>query len=214
MQPSSLSVAAPILLLDFDGVINCFSAFGSDHVQFEPQHSPLPERTLRVPLGTGCRLVTLSQHFRITWATTREAHVHDMLSGTIELPARWPHLTWPQERSGATWKLAHVADWIDDRACAWIDDDLGHDAFAWAHERDQQVPTVLVQPSPTVGLTDEHVQLLIAWAERGMSRPETDGDRSLPNPGRLSRLGGRAGGSPTGAASRQRPTIGFLPGHR
>src|ERR687892_211938 len=46
----------------------------------------------------------------------------------------------------------------------WIDDNLSEECHAWAKGR--EAPTLLVETSPSVGLTDEHVSMLLSWAER------------------------------------------------
>lgn len=61
-------------------------------------------------------------------------------------------------RFGRTWKLRDVRLYAGNRPCAWIDDDLGSDAFAWADER--AAPTLLLRADPGVGMTEQHERQL------------------------------------------------------
>ena len=54
-----------------------------------------------------------------------------------------------------TWKLPDVQGFVGDRPLAWVDDDLGPDAFAWAEQR--ETPTLLIRTEPSVGLTEQDV---------------------------------------------------------
>jgi hypothetical protein len=49
-----------------------------------------------------------------------------------------------------------------DRPAAWIDDNIDDSGRLWASER--RAPTLLVETVAPVGLTDEHVGELLAWA--------------------------------------------------
>jgi hypothetical protein len=67
---------------------------------------------------------------------------------------------------GAGWKLEAIDTCLGaSRPIAWIDD--VHDAreAAWAASREG--PTLLVTCDPAVGLTDDHVARLEAWANGG-----------------------------------------------
>jgi hypothetical protein len=64
----------------------------------------------------------------------------------------------------AHWKVDAVDEYAANRPAAWIDDNLGEECHAWAKGR--SAPTLLVETSPPVGLTDEHVSKLLDWAER------------------------------------------------
>jgi hypothetical protein len=56
-----------------------------------------------------------------------------------------------------------VDEYAANRPAAWIDDNLGEECHAWAERR--SAPTLLVETSPSVGLTDEHVSMLQDWAK-------------------------------------------------
>ena len=53
-------------------------------------------------------------------------------------------------------------EYAADRPAAWIDDNHGDASRLWALER--EAPTLLVDTSCAVGVTDEHVDELLGWA--------------------------------------------------
>jgi hypothetical protein len=63
----------------------------------------------------------------------------------------------------AHWKLDAIEEYARGRPAAWIDDSLDETCRAWAQRRPE--PTLLVETEPPVGITDEHVDLLLAWAD-------------------------------------------------
>jgi hypothetical protein len=67
-------------------------------------------------------------------------------------------------RSGRTWKLPAVKRFVRDHPIAWVDDDLGRDAHAWAEARRQ--PTLLLDINPSWGLAEAHVNILLEFADR------------------------------------------------
>jgi len=64
----------------------------------------------------------------------------------------------------AHWKLAAIAEYAGDRPAAWIDDSLDERCHEWARRR--PAPTLLVETQSAVGITDEHVELLLRWADQ------------------------------------------------
>jgi len=63
----------------------------------------------------------------------------------------------------AHWKLAAMDEYAADRPAAWIYDSMDERCRRWAAERD--APTLLVETAPATGITDEHVELLLRWAD-------------------------------------------------
>ena len=63
----------------------------------------------------------------------------------------------------AHWKVDAINEYAGDRPAAWIDDNIDETCTAWAEGR--AAPTLIVETSPSVGLTDEHVAQLLAWAD-------------------------------------------------
>jgi len=63
----------------------------------------------------------------------------------------------------ALWKDDAIDEYAGDRPAAWLDDNIDETCTAWAEGR--SAPTLLVETSPSEGLTDEHVSRLLAWAD-------------------------------------------------
>jgi hypothetical protein len=148
----------PILFVDVDGVISLFG--------FSPGAGRLPGPlhwidgvAHCIPDDVGARLGTLAERFELVWATGWEERANEHLPLLLKLPLReLPSLTFDGRAvfGSAHWKL-------EDRPAAWIDDNIDDSCTAWAEGRD--APTLLVETSPSEGLTDDHVRRLIAWAD-------------------------------------------------
>jgi len=63
----------------------------------------------------------------------------------------------------AHWKVDAIDEFAGDRPAAWVDDNLDETCVSWAEGR--SAPTLLVETSPSEGLTDEHVAQLVRWAD-------------------------------------------------
>jgi hypothetical protein len=156
----------PILFVDVDGVISLFG--------FAPGTGRLPGPLHWVdgiahciPEDVGQRLVTLAERFELVWATGWEQRANEHLPYLLKLPFReLPCLTFDGRAvfGSAHWKVDAVDEYAAGRPAAWIDDNLSEECHAWADKRPE--PTLLVETSPSVGLTDEHVSQLLRWAER------------------------------------------------
>jgi hypothetical protein len=155
----------PILFVDVDGVISLFG--------FAPSGGRLPGPlhwidgiAHCIPEDAGERLVRLAESFELVWATGWEERANEHLPFILGLPFReLPCLTFDGRAvfGSAHWKLDAIADYAADRPAAWIDDNIDEECTTWAERR--QAPTLLVQTDPTVGLTDEHVEELLRWAD-------------------------------------------------
>jgi hypothetical protein len=153
--------AAPLLLIDVDGVI---SLFGFD--QTEP-----PEGRFTFVDGlphylserAADRLARLHPAFECVWCTGWEDRADEHLPHLLGIPRGWPHLTFPEEPlAAAHWKLSAIDAYAGrDRPLAWIDDAHDDTCHAWAARRSG--PTLLVATDPAVGITDEHVETLLSW---------------------------------------------------
>lgn len=156
----------PVLFLDVDGVISLFG--------FAPNAGELPGPlhwidgvAHCIPEDVGARLVTLAEGFELVWATGWEERANDHLPHLLNLPFRdLPSLTFGGNAvfGSAHWKLDEIDLYAADRPAAWVDDNLNEACYRWAEGR--TAPTLLVETSPPVGLTDEHVSELLRWAER------------------------------------------------
>lgn len=147
----------PLLFLDVDGVLNCFSA---------PETHCL--RTLHgvtyIPAGTKERLHRVLPHYDPVWATAWRGTAHGHFRRTLGLSRdSWPVLDW------AALKLPSIVRYAAGRPWAWVDDDAEwelrqlHSAFA-------ELPaSLIVEPHGDVGLTDDHVTTLVEFAERSVA---------------------------------------------
>ena len=120
-----------------------------------------------IPQAVGRRLVTLAESFELVWATGWEERANEHLPYLLDLPFReLPCLSFDGRATfgSAHWKVDTIDLYAADRPAAWVDDNLGEECVAWAQKR--PAPTLLVETSPSVGLTDGHVEQLLDWARR------------------------------------------------
>ena len=158
----------PVVLIDVDGVLSLYgrnldtrhggrwlNVDGILHFLSESAAEPLRR---------------LASDFDCVWCTGWEDRADEYLRPHYELPRPLTHLTFPAAPAGAHWKLASIdAALGPDRPLAWIDDTHDDSCRAWAHERPG--PALLVGTDPAVGLRDEHVEAVAAWA--GALAPES-----------------------------------------
>jgi hypothetical protein len=69
-----------------------------------------------------------------------------------------------------------IAEYAEDRPLAWIDDNVDESCRAWAARR--AAPTLIVETLRHEGMGEEHVEMLLEWAER--LRQGRDGTRESP----------------------------------
>jgi hypothetical protein len=163
LEPNSQQ--RPILFVDVDGVISLFG--------FSPGAGQLPGPlhwidgvAHCIPDDVGARLVTLADRFELVWATGWEERANEHLPYILQLPfGDLPTLAFDGRAvfGSAHWKVDAINDYAGDRPAAWIDDNIDEDCQAWADSR--SAPTLIVETLPAVGLTDEHVEDLLHWAE-------------------------------------------------
>lgn len=156
----------PLLLVDVDGVVNCFGNLGATTVSFEREFVALDRFTIRVPLGAGAALRLLSATFECVWATTWQEHAPAEIGRRIGVGESWPWVPLDDDRADAmAHKLAAVDRFAGDRAIAWIDDELFEDATEWAaRRRAGGRPTLLCRTRENVGLTDSHTDECLEFA--------------------------------------------------
>ena len=164
----------PILFVDVDGVISLFG--------FSPNASELPGRfhwidgvAHCIPDVAGERLVRLASRFELVWATGWEEKANKYLPFILGLPdGDLPCLMF-QGRAvfgSAHWKLDAIDEYAGDRSAAWIDDNLDDACRLWAADR--ETPTLLIETRSPTGMTEEHVDQLMAWADQLSAEPAED----------------------------------------
>ena len=117
-----------------------------------------------IPPAGGERLRRLAERYELVWATGWEEKANEYLPHMLDLPEReMPCLTFDGNAvfGSAHWKLGAITRYATDRPAAWIDDNLDEECHEWARSR--SAPTLLVETDPAVGITDDHVELLLAW---------------------------------------------------
>ena len=158
-----------MLFVDVDGVISLFGfPPGGDFPGAFHSVDGIPHC---IATDCGERLRRLDEHFELVWATGWEEKANEYLPLILELPFKdLPSLTFDGRAVFGTahWKLEAIDAYAGDRPAAWIDDNLDKRCRAWAHGRD--APTLLVQTQPASGMSDAHVEELLAWAA-DVSRP-------------------------------------------
>jgi hypothetical protein len=107
-------------------------------------------------------LLALARAFDLVWCSGWEEKADEHLTTALCLPVRPPFLTFPPQDRTVHWKLRTVERHAGDRPLAWIDDAFDDSCHAWAAARPE--PTLLVATDPAVGLGDEHVACLEAFA--------------------------------------------------
>ncbi|HKP89172.1 MAG TPA: HAD domain-containing protein [Thermoleophilaceae bacterium] len=153
----------PILFLDVDGVISLFG--------FE-SGGPPPGAFHTIDGIPHCigdrvaeRLARLAEAFELVWATGWEEKANEYLPHILGLDRELPVLTFDGRAvfGSAHWKLGAIDAYAGDRPAAWIDDFVDEECRAWAESRG--APTLIVEAKSASGLTEEHVEELLGWAE-------------------------------------------------
>jgi hypothetical protein len=159
--PLELPADRPVLLLDFDGVINVFQCSTAREAQ-TPAYLP----ALKLLPGFETWLAQLHRAFYLVWCSDAGALVN------VELAEAWGIGPRPcieptaEEGPQRQWKALAVgrvfADWPG--SLAWIQDGFLTEERAWAAQRlAHSRPTWLVDVTET-GLTDRVTADLLAWA--------------------------------------------------
>ena len=152
----------PILFVDVDGVI---SLFGFERSK-EPPGSYLMVDGIPHCIGSECggRLARLAERFELVWATGWEEKANEYLLRPLGISGELPTLSFDGYAvfGSAHWKVGAIDEYAGNRPAAWIDDCLDERCRAWAARR--AAPTLLVETEPHEGVSEEHVERLLAWA--------------------------------------------------
>jgi hypothetical protein len=155
----------PILFVDVDGVISLFG--------FSPTEAELPGRfhwidgvAHCIPDAVGERLARLAERFELVWATGWEEKANEYLPFILKLPeTQLPYLLFHGAAVFGTahWKLEAIEQYAVERPAAWIDDSIDESCRIWAASR--EAPTLIIETESATGMTDQHVEQLLAWAD-------------------------------------------------
>jgi HAD domain in Swiss Army Knife RNA repair proteins len=161
----------PLLLIDVDGVI---SLFGFDPASRPPGRFEVVDGIAHFLSATaGEHLRRLVEVYEPAWCTGWEEKANEYLPHALGLPGPFAHLSFADATPlvAGHWKLAAIDRYAGpDRPLAWIDDAHDERCREWAAAR--RGPTLLLGTDPATGLTDEHVERLLVWAEG----PELNGE--------------------------------------
>jgi len=178
----------PILFLGVDGVLNCFCADSEqvtgtipwlpadsrrreEHLNRYGSDDPseydglTKERSADIPHGMRERLARVLPLYEPVWATFWFTDAHPVLAAHLGLPEQpWPYLAFDGH-----WKLPAIIQYAAGRPWAWVDDDA---TFEQRNNPEAIIPgdALIIEPRPSSGLTDEHVDELIGFATRNAAR--------------------------------------------
>lgn len=179
----------PLFLLDIDGVVNLFNAWipvGKvwwDTKGRMRQNTKAPAHLTEVVVA-GYRLLLHPEHpemiaeietaFEPLWATMWQ---HNAWQAGLELGfgVDWDFIdfdSYHDERGRRTGlgvgnhKHPGIVDALGNRPGVWVDDDMTPAQKAWAQRRTEAgIPTLFIQPDPKFGLTREHFDQIMAFAD-------------------------------------------------
>jgi hypothetical protein len=193
MTTTTNTINKPLFLLDIDGVLNLFDAripTGKHWWDTKGRmrvETTIPEH-LRAVRVAGYELVLHPDHpdmielveseFEPVWATMWQSNAW---RAGLELGfgVDWDYIDFDSYysfeqraerlRMGAgvgPYKQPGIADVLGDRPGVWVDDDMTPEQLAWAKERTAAgIPTLFIQPDPATGMTWDHVDAIITFAE-------------------------------------------------
>lgn len=153
----------PLVLLDVDGVLNPISSSPPPgYVRYSFRGYTLTTRREHTEW-----LYLIGTRFELAWASTWGPTANESIGAALDIGYPLRHVEFSEGRTGETWKLGAVKEFVEDRPLVWIEDELFADAVLWAETRNE--PTLLIKPSPGVGFTKEHLAQIWAFArEHGL----------------------------------------------
>jgi hypothetical protein len=182
----------PLLLLDIDGVLNLFDARIPTGKHWWTTKGQI-RREMRTPdhlrdaVVAGYELVLDPRHtewmseleevVEPIWATMWQENAW-LVGLEVGFGVDWDFIDFDsfytplakfQARTGngvGPYKQPGIAAILGDRPGIWVDDDMTREQLAWAKARTESgIPTLFIQPDPEFGMTREHVDAIITFAE-------------------------------------------------
>jgi hypothetical protein len=152
----------PVLLVDFDGVLNPFAASACPRGFVEYGCDEFPgKEPVRLNRQHATWLRDLGALYDAAWVSACPEDLNRYCAALIGL-APMPRVPMPSPPFDPERKVHAVNAYVRDRACAWVDDQLGEAAHRWASDR--TAPTALVNVDPSIGMTIRTVSMLTNWA--------------------------------------------------
>jgi hypothetical protein len=154
--------------LDVDGVISLFG-FPLDSGDIPGPFHWVDGIAHCISQDCGRHLTRLADRFELVWATGWEEKANEYLPFILKLPFKdLPALNFEGRAVFGTahWKLDAIDEYAAGRPAAWIDDNLDDECREWAEQRKE--PTLLIQTESPIGMLEEHVDELLAWADDTM----------------------------------------------
>ena len=147
----------PILFLDVDGVLAVYGLKAEgEPLLVDRANVDFP---VTVAYGLAPRVQRLSEAFEVVWSTAWFGAAHGAFRRHLGLPSEsWPYLPWNQH------KLTEIVKRAGERSWAWVDDDAHYELRDLGWEAGRHFDGLIVQPDPSIGLTDAHVDELLAFA--------------------------------------------------
>jgi hypothetical protein len=110
----------------------------------------------------GTWLRELAEGFEVVWASGWGASANELICPAFGLP-EFPVVALPRGVFDQREKVPAVAAFAGDRTAAWLDDIVTDEARRWAAER--SAATLIVEVPAASGLTREHVDRVLTWAD-------------------------------------------------
>jgi len=163
----------PLLFIDVDGVLNPDSTSAGRRPDGYMTHRMRPSgpwqdtrhKALRVWLNPSHGSYLMGLPFELVWGTTWEDEANEWIAphlGLPELPVVHFENKLGRRVHGVHWKTPDLVKYAAGRPFAWLDDEITARDGEYVREH-HRAPSALVQVSPFVGLTEDHLHHLHVW---------------------------------------------------